>query len=89
VLAITVYSLEFFLSIWRKSNMKDMLYAVFGLISAVIAVWQIVVYLGQKANAVSSTPIIIAIICGILAIALGGLFLSGRVNKQEEIHITQ
>jgi uncharacterized membrane protein YhdT len=69
--------------------MKDMLYAVLGLISAIIAIWQIVVYLGQKANAVSNTPIIIAIVCAILAIVFGGLFLSGRVNKQEEIHITQ
>jgi hypothetical protein len=69
--------------------MKDMLYAVLALISAIIAVWQIVVYLGQKANAVSNTPIIIAIVCGLVAIVLGGLFLSGKVNKQEEIHITQ
>jgi uncharacterized membrane protein YidH (DUF202 family) len=69
--------------------MKDMLYAVLGLISAVVAIWQIVVYLGQAKNAVSSTPIIIAIVCAVLAIAFGGLFLSGRVNKQEEIHITQ
>ena len=69
--------------------MKDMLYAVLGLISAIVAVWQIIVYLGQKSSAVSSTPIIIAIVFGILAIVFGGLFLSGRVNKQEEIHITQ
>lgn len=69
--------------------MKDMLYAVLGLISAVVAVWQIIAYLGQPKNAVSSTPIIIAIVCAVVAIILGGLFLSGRVNKQEEIHITQ
>jgi amino acid transporter len=69
--------------------MKDMLYAVLGLISAIVAVWQIVVYVGQKSVAVSNTHIIIAVVCGILAIAFGGLFLSGRVNKQEEIHITQ
>jgi hypothetical protein len=69
--------------------MKDMLYAVLGLISAIVAVWQIIVYVGQKSSEVSSTHIIIAIVCGILAIVFGGLFLSGRVNKQEEIHITQ
>jgi uncharacterized protein YneF (UPF0154 family) len=69
--------------------MKDMLYAVLGLISAVVAVWQIIVYLGQKPSEVSNTHIIIAIVCGLIAIVLGGLFLSGRVNKQEEIHITQ
>jgi hypothetical protein len=69
--------------------MKDMLYAVLGLISAIVAIWQVTVYLGQKASAVSNTPIIIAVVCGIIAIVLGGLFLSGRINKQEEIHITQ
>ena len=80
---------EFFIYFWRKSTMKDMLYAVLGLILAIVAVWQIIVYLGQKPSEVSSTHIIVAIVCGILAIILGGLFLSGRVNKQEEIHITQ
>lgn len=69
--------------------MKDILYAVLGLISAIIAIWQIIVYLGQKANDVSNTHIIVAIVCAILAIVFGGIFLSGRVNKQEEIHITQ
>jgi NADH:ubiquinone oxidoreductase subunit 6 (subunit J) len=69
--------------------MKDMLYAVLGLISAIVAVWQLIVYLGQKPSEVSSSHIIIAAVCGLIAIVLGGLFLSGRVNKQEEIHITQ
>ena len=33
--------------------------------------------------------IIIAIVSAVLMIVFGGLFLSGRVNKTEEIHITE
>jgi hypothetical protein len=32
---------------------------------------------------------IITIVFGILTIVFGGLFLSGRVNKTEDIHITE
>jgi hypothetical protein len=67
---------------------KDLLYAVVGLIAAIVAAYEIYVYLGQKANNVSHTPIIIAVIAAIVALICGGLFLSNRVNKEEEIHIT-
>ena len=33
--------------------------------------------------------IVIAIISLIVAIAFGGMFLSGRINKTEDIHITE
>jgi uncharacterized membrane protein YeaQ/YmgE (transglycosylase-associated protein family) len=69
--------------------MKDLLYAVVGLIAAGVAVWQIYDYLGQKAANVSHDHLIYAIIAAIVALACGGLFLSGRVNKSEEIHITE
>ena len=58
------------------------------LVFAALAVWQIWTYMGQK-GPVSSMPLIFAIVAGILAVACGIFFMLGRVNKQEEIHITK
>lgn len=69
--------------------MKDLLYVVIGLVAAGVAIWQFIVYIGQKANNVSSTHIIVAAVCALIALICGGLFLSGRVNKTEDIHITE
>lgn len=69
--------------------MKDMLYAVLGLLSAAVAAYFMYSYISQKASEATSTPFIIAIIFAIAAIALGTLFFLGKVNKQEEIHITE
>lgn len=70
--------------------MKDLLFAVLGLISAGIAVWQMISYIGQNSKGeISHVSLIIAIVFGIIAIGLGGVFLAGRVNKQEDIHVTR
>jgi amino acid transporter len=69
--------------------MRDLLFAVLGLISAVLAVWQLATYLGQKTEPTSITPLIFAIVAGIFAIGFLGVFASGRINKSEDIHITQ
>lgn len=71
--------------------MKDLLYAVIGLIAAVGAVYEIYHYLSQRASSAdfSHSSIIIGVICAIIALICGGLFLSNRVNRQEEIHITE
>lgn len=69
--------------------MKDMLYAGGGLLSVVVAAFFMWRYLSQPRGDVSNMPFIIAIIFGILALVCGAMFLSGRVNKQEEIHITE
>ncbi|MGI8467901.1 MAG: hypothetical protein ACR2N3_05560 [Pyrinomonadaceae bacterium] len=71
--------------------MKDLLYAVVGLIAAGVAVWQIWIFLNPVVrNAdVNYTPLIIGVICAVIALICGGLFLSNRVNRQEEIHITE
>jgi hypothetical protein len=69
---------------------KDMLYAGGGLLSVIIAAYFMWSYIKQPPGAaISSTPFIIAIVFGILALVCGVLFLAGRVNKQEEIHITE
>ena len=65
--------------------MKDMLFAVLALVSVVGAVFSWLKY-------TSSANIIFLVLFGILVIAtiaLGAMFLSGRVNKKEDIHITE
>ncbi len=66
--------------------MKDMLYAVLALVTALIAAFFFYRYTASSENTIN---IVIAIICVILTIVFGGLFLSGRVNKTEDIHITE
>ena len=65
--------------------MKDLLFAVLALISAVIAV---VTFLNYQKSA-NTTMIIIAVICLIATLGFGAMFMAGRVNKQEDIHITE
>ena len=64
---------------------KDMLYAVLALVSAVGAVFSWLQYTKSANN-------LFLVVFGVLVIgtiALGALFLSGRVNKGEDIHITE
>lgn len=63
-----------------------MLYALLALVTAIItggAVWY---YISQAEN---TLYIVIAIISAILTVVFGSLFLSGRINKTEDIHITE
>ena len=69
--------------------MKDLLFAIVALIAVGVAIWQFIVFVGQPPRNVSYTPIIIAAICALIALVCGGLFLSGRVNKTDDIHITE
>ena len=66
--------------------MKDMLYAVLALITALIAAFFFYSYVKSEEY---TLYIVIAILAVILTIVFGGLFLSGRVNKTEDIHITE
>lgn len=70
---------------------KDLLYAIVGLIAAGVAAWQIWLFVNQGARSgeANYNHIIIGVICAIIALICGGLFLSNRVNRQEEIHITE
>jgi hypothetical protein len=64
-----------------------MLYAVLALISAVIAVGSFLEY--TRTVPVNKLYLVSCIVFVLLTIVLGGLFLSGRVNKNEDIHITE
>ena len=71
--------------------MKDMLYAGLGLISVIAAGFFFWTYVSQGENAetASTMPFVGAIAFTLLALIMGALFLSGRVNKTEDIHITE
>ena len=66
--------------------MKDMLLAVLAFISLIIAAGSFYMYVSHGGQ---TMYIVATILFVILTVVLGGLFLSGRVNKDEEIHITE
>ena len=65
--------------------MKDILYALLGLIAAALAAYFL--YSFQKQD--SSTFLIMGIIFALLAVVFGGLFMFGRVNRHDDIHVTE
>ncbi|MEZ5346019.1 MAG: hypothetical protein R2681_10740 [Pyrinomonadaceae bacterium] len=69
--------------------MKDMLYAVLALVSVIAAGFFFYTYVSQGEAETSKLPFFGAIACTLIALILGALFLSGRVNKTEDIHITE
>lgn len=66
--------------------MKDMLYAVLALICVVIAAGSFYFYTNSNDQ---KWYLALCIVFVLLTIVFGGLFLSGRVNKNEDIHITE
>jgi uncharacterized membrane protein len=68
--------------------MKDSLFAVLALISAVVAGYFFYSFQTQGDDG-SSTPLIIAIVFAILAVGFGAYFMFNRVNRHEEIHVTE
>jgi hypothetical protein len=63
-----------------------MLFAVLAFVSLVIAAGSFYFYINRGGQ---TLYIVATILFVILTVVLGGLFLSGRVNKDEEIHITE
>jgi predicted tellurium resistance membrane protein TerC len=66
---------------------KDLLFAGLALVSAVIAAFCFVSFRGATAN--KTMLIVVAILFTLLALGFGAMFLAGRVNKNEDIHITE
>lgn len=71
--------------------MKDALTILVGAIAAIVAIWQAYTFVSIPYNTADpgTKHLIIAIVAGLIAIACGIVFGAGRVNKEEEIHITQ
>lgn len=65
--------------------MKDLLFAVLALIAAVGAVVTFLSY--QKSG--NTMLFVVVILCILATLGFGAMFLAGRVNKQEDIHITE
>lgn len=65
--------------------MKDTLFALLALIAAALAAYFF--YSFQKYD--SSNSLIIGIIFALVAVVFGGLFMFGKVNQHDEIHITE
>jgi drug/metabolite transporter (DMT)-like permease len=65
---------------------KDMLFALLALVSAVLSAVCFYVYLNRTPETMYFVGSILFIV---LTVILGGLFLSGRVNRKEDIHITE
>ena len=66
--------------------MKDMLYALLALVAAVAAAFSFYKYTSGGGE---TLYLVVFGVCALATVVLGGLFLSGRVNKKEEIHITE
>lgn len=64
-----------------------MLYALLALVSAVVAAGSFYMYINREGQ--TTLYIVSAIVFVVLTVVLGGLFLSGRVNKNDDIHITE
>lgn len=69
--------------------MKDMICILVGLIAAALGAWQMYAYVTQSAKDPTSWHLILAVIGIGIAVICGIFFMLGRVNKQEEIHITK
>ena len=63
-----------------------MLYALMALISAIVAALSIYKYTNSNDEKLYLVGFIVFLL---VALVLGVLFMSGRVNKKEEIHITE
>lgn len=68
---------------------KDILYLLLGLGAAAFAIWKGWVFFAAKGPEGPKTDLILAIVGAVVACIFGVLLLVGRVNKEEEIHITQ
>ena len=66
--------------------MKDMLYAILALVAAALAVFSWFQYTASNDNKLFLVLFVVLILA---TLGLGAMFLAGRVNKKEDIHITE
>ena len=67
--------------------MKGSLNALLAFVAAVIGAFSLYYYIVRSND--QKLYLVLGILFILAAIALGGLFLSGRVNREEDIHITE
>lgn len=69
--------------------MKDIVLLLVCIATAIGAIVEFWMWLRVPAKESATGTLIIAIVCLVIAIVCGLLFLIPRVNKEEEFHITQ
>jgi len=65
---------------------NNLLYGLLALISAGAGIFFLLVKEKKEGDTI---PLVVGVVCVVLTIIFGGLFLAGRVNKTEDIHITE
>ncbi len=71
------------------SSLKDILSLVVGLAAAIFAIYEFVKFLKTPGAQSGTSYAIWAGVGAVVFIICGVIFFAGRVNKEEEIHITQ
>lgn len=69
--------------------MKDALFALLALLSAVAAAFFFWSFQKQNEADAGSMNLILAIVFILLAIAFGAYYMFNRVNRHDEIHVTE
>ena len=62
-----------------------MLYGILAFVSLLVTIFSVYTYISSN----NTLALVGAIVFLIATVGLGGVFLSSRVNKKEEIHITE
>ncbi len=62
-----------------------MLYGLLAFVSLLVTIFSFYTYI----NSNNTVALVATIVFLIATLGLGGVFLSGRVNKKDEIHITE
>lgn len=65
---------------------KDMLFALLALVAAIVAAFSFYKYTSSAENTLF---LVVALISAVATVILGAVFLSGRIGKKEDIHITE
>ena len=66
--------------------MRDMLFALLGLLAAGAAGF---FFYRFQNSADDSTNLILGIVCTLVAIGFGAFFMFSRVNRHDDIHVTE
>lgn len=74
-----------YFTFFRRSEVIFMLYGLLALVSLILTIASFYIYYGNA----QTLYIVLAIIFLIATVGFGGVFLSGRINKTDDIHITE
>ena len=70
-------------------SLKDILSLVIGLAAAIFTIYEVYKFFSTPGAQSGTTDAILAGVGAVVAVICGVIFFASRVNKEEEIHITQ